>query len=105
MSYKEDMSATIIILDQIIKILESVNKDLSLQSYIRQYQYFRNNCGCAGNEEEANDIRGEILRTYSQGMGSFNDLALCTEDGNLLPKHKEFYRLKSELFEILRDQL
>ena len=103
MGYKEDMHEVIIILDDIISLLESTDK--KFQPYANQYKYFRNECGCAENEEEANNVRREILRTYSQGMGSFNDLALCTEDGHLLSEHKRFYRLKTKLFETLRDQL
>src|SRR5690349_8188623 len=104
MSYKEDMREIIIILDEIIKVLESVNKDFSFQQYIDQYKYFRNNCGCAESEGEANDTRREILHTYSQGMASFNDLALWV-DGKPLPEDLKFDELKDKLFETLKDQL
>lgn len=102
MGYKEDMNEIIIILDDIISLLESTDK--KFQRHANEYKYFRNNCGCAESEEESDNVRREILHTYSQGMGSFNDLVLC-KDSKILPEDERFDILKTKLFETLIQQL
>lgn len=102
MNYKQDTREVTVILDQIISLLNSVNG--AFENEKKVYKYFRNECACATNEEEANDIRREILRTYTHGSGSLNDLVLSS-GSNILPKDEEFERLSNKLFETLRNQL
>lgn len=43
------------------------------------------------------------MRSFRGGMGFFNDLVLSAEDGKVLEKDAEFYKLKIKLFNVCVD--
>jgi hypothetical protein len=99
MSYKEDIKEISEILDQLIELLKSVNRD----EWAERLWRLRSDCEFAENEQDAARIRW-LIRSIYGGMGSFTDLVLC-KDSEILPEDESFSQLRTKLHATVINQL